>query len=236
MLLVVLWASVAGPVNVSTRDPSRLGLPTPPAVSSSLTPTPSASPPPTPARHTSARGLGWIGQLADVVLAIGLCAVAFWLLHRWYDGTSRRRRPAAGSIAERRERVDFAAPLDAEVDGDVVRATLAERYADQVDALTRLPPRNGIVQSWVLFEEAAGKAGVARARAETTTEFVVRLLHLLDIDPAAVGRLRALYVEARFSSHEVGAVQRDQARRALDAIHRDLDVAAPAASPSGAGA
>ncbi|HEX2894301.1 MAG TPA: DUF4129 domain-containing protein [Marmoricola sp.] len=122
------------------------------------------------------------------------------------------------------------------LDHDAIRAGLAEQYADQVAALTRLPPRNGIVQSWVLFEEAARDAGVARARAETTTEFVVRLLHLLDIDPAAVGRLRALYVEARFSAHVVGPAHRDQARSALAAIHRELDLALPAASPSGGGA
>jgi hypothetical protein len=122
------------------------------------------------------------------------------------------------------------------LDHEAIRASLAEQYAGQVAALTRLPPRNGIVQSWVLFEEAARHAGVTRAPAETTTEFVVRLLHLLDIDPAAVGRLRALYVEARFSPHVVGPAQRDQARGALASIHRELDLALPAGSPSGGGA
>ena len=136
-------------------------------------------------------------------------------------------------MARSADAVDMEAPADAGVDAEVIRAGLAEQYAEQVVALTRLPPRNGIVQTWLLFEEAAGHAGVARAPAETTAEFVVRLLHLLDVDPAAVGRLRALYVEARFSSHVVGPAQRDEARRALDAIHGELDLAVSGASRSG---
>lgn len=235
-LLLVLWASMAGPMSVSAHDPSRLPLPTRPAVSSSPTPAPSASPSPVPTRTAGGQRAGWVGELAEVGVLIGVGVLVLWLWRQWSATAGRRRRTVRGRVAVSTEGAELDASLDTEPDREAIRAGLAQRYAEQVAALTELPPRNGIVQSWVLFEEAAAHAGVARARTETTTEFVVRLLHLLDIDPAAVGRLRALYVEARFSSHAVDVAQRDQARRALDAIHRDLDLAVPAASPSGTSA
>lgn len=181
-------------------------------------------------------GSAWFGELVDVIVVMGLGLLISLLLYRCVQGTSRLRRTTGGRAAGSPESVDLETAGRKALDHAAIRAGLAQQYADQVAALTRLPPRNGIVQSWVLFEEAARHAGVARARAETTTEFVVRLLHLLDIDPAAVGRLRALYLEARFSPHAVGLSQRDQARSALATIHRELDLALPAASPSGSGA
>jgi hypothetical protein len=83
--------------------------------------------------------------------------------------------------------------------------------------------RNGIVACWVLLEEAASQAGVTRAPAETATEFVMRFLHALDVDPRPVAALATLYQEARFSTHELPADARSRAEQALRGIHADLD-------------
>ena len=59
-------------------------------------------------------------------------------------------------------------------------------------------------------------------RAETSAEFVVRALRGLDLDPAPIARLAALYREARFSEHPVGEEARGEARAALEVLHEDL--------------
>ena len=74
----------------------------------------------------------------------------------------------------------------------------------------------------MIFEGAAAEARVARRPAETATEFVVRFLHSLDVDPRPVGELAHLFHEARFSSHPMAAGARARATRALAGIHRDL--------------
>ncbi len=73
-----------------------------------------------------------------------------------------------------------------------------------------------------MLEEAAAEAGVVRRPAETATEFVVRFLHTLDVDPRPVAQLEDLYHEARFSTHPLGSDARTRAEAALEAIHRDL--------------
>ena len=70
---------------------------------------------------------------------------------------------------------------------------------------------------WLRLEEVVAEAGVPPRRSETSAEFVVRVLHSLDLDPRAIGALAALYREARFSEHELGEDARTAARAALAA-------------------
>ncbi|MET0837212.1 MAG: DUF4129 domain-containing protein [Marmoricola sp.] len=113
-------------------------------------------------------------------------------------------------------------PLEPLPDLETARAALERDEQRQRDALAGADVRNGIVACWVVFEEAAAEAAVARQPAETASEFVVRFLHLLDVDPRAVGVLAGLFLEARFSSHPLPAGARARAEQALHAIHRDL--------------
>ena len=83
-------------------------------------------------------------------------------------------------------------------------------------------PRDGIVACWVRLEEIVAAAGLAPRRSETSAELVTRLLMALDLDPRAIGRLAALYREARFSEHHLGEDRRAEARSALRALHEDL--------------
>jgi hypothetical protein len=123
-----------------------------------------------------------------------------------------------GRLAE--ERLDV--PLEPLPHLETARAALERDQQRQRDALAGSDVRNGIVACWVVFEEAAAAAGVDRQPAETASAFVVRFLHLLDVDPRPVGALARLFLEARFSSHPMGADARAHAERALRAIHLDL--------------
>jgi hypothetical protein len=113
-------------------------------------------------------------------------------------------------------------PLAPRPDLEKARATLDREQEQQWKALAGPDVRNGVVACWVVFEDAAAAAGVARQPAETATAFVVRFLHLLDVDPRAVGDLAQLFLEARFSSHPLAPDARARAERALQAIHLDL--------------
>lgn len=216
-LLLMLWASMGGPVSVTSHagppaihTPNSAPTPKSPARAGAR---PHHHPVGPPARHD----LGWLGEALTVLIVTGLGLLVLWLLRRWHEVATRYQRARD---------VDFEAGLPSDKSPSAIRTELVGQYAGQLAALTELPPRNGIVQAWVLFEQAAAQAGAAREPSETATDFVVRLLHLLDIDPATVGRLRGLYVEARFSEHPTGVQQRDQARAALEAIHAELEATA----------
>jgi hypothetical protein len=116
-------------------------------------------------------------------------------------------------------------PLDVPVQvlptADVAEA-LEEGAAERLAAIGRGSPRNAIVACWLLVEEAIAAAGLPRLPWETSTEFTVRVLHRLDIDPRSIGTLSRLYREARFSEHPMGEDARDVARAALGQLDEEL--------------
>jgi hypothetical protein len=113
-------------------------------------------------------------------------------------------------------------PLDPLPDLHAARAAVERDEERQREALGGSDVRNGIVECWVIFEDAAAEANVAKRPAETATEFVVRFLHSLDVDPRPVGELAQLFHEARFSTHPLADDARSRARQALAGIHQDL--------------
>jgi len=121
-----------------------------------------------------------------------------------------------------RDLEELVLPLDPLPDLEKARAAIERDEGRQREALAGSDVRNGIVECWVIFEEAAAEAEVGRRPAETATEFVVRFLHLLDVDPRPVGELEHLFHEARFSTHPMPADARSRAEAALAGIHRDL--------------
>jgi uncharacterized protein DUF4129 len=112
--------------------------------------------------------------------------------------------------------------LDPLPDAGAGREALARDRERHLAALTSNDVRNGIVACWVLMEQGAAEAGVVRRPAETSTEFVVRFLHALDLDPRPVAELAGLYHEARFSTHTLDEDARSRALAALRAIHDEL--------------
>ena len=91
-----------------------------------------------------------------------------------------------------------------------------------LDALERGAPRNAIVAAWVALEDAAGAAGLPRHPAETSTEYVTRVLRVWDVDPRSLAELAGLYREARFSTHPMTEAHRQRAIAALATIRSDL--------------
>jgi hypothetical protein len=102
-------------------------------------------------------------------------------------------------------------------------AEVIRRGADLREQLLRTgTPRNAIVACWSRLEEQAAEVGLAPRAWETPSEFNVRVLTALAGDQDAVHRLEGLYVEARFSLHEITEAHRERAIEALRRIHGSL--------------
>jgi hypothetical protein len=154
---------------------------------------------------------GWVQDVGTfVVLLAGLLVVGRilgqLLLH------IRRRLPGEQLVL----------PLDPLPNVHTARAAVERDEQRQREALGWSDVRNGIVECWVIFEQAAAEANMAKGPAETATEFVIRFLHILDVDPRPVGELAHLFHEARFSTHPMATDARTRAQEALAGIHRDL--------------
>jgi hypothetical protein len=208
-VLVVVWAATTGPVRMLSGSGRTFVFDTP-----SFTPTqPSDSSSTGNGREVTKDvapqfHLAWLGDLIAWTVLIGMVLALFlggrWLwIHRW-------RAP----------------PKPEEVEFDVLPDRLVEALrsdaAAQQAAVEVGDPRNGIVACWLRLQEVVAEAGLPPRRSETSSEFVVRTLHSLDLDPRAIGRLAALYREARFSEHELGEDARTAARDALQALHADV--------------
>ena len=209
----MVWASVTGPATVfgSAGEPRTPGEEPSPSES----PTREIDLPPSgeelfgdrPARLD----LSWIGDLLAWAVLLGLIAVSWvvlrWLwLHRW------RGRPV-GPVEP-----------DFEVLPPVPAATeaLARDAEARLSALGEGTARDGIVHCWLRLEQVVADAGFPRERWETSSEFTVRVLHRLDVDPRSIATLAGLYREARFSVHPLDETARQRAAAALHRFQADL--------------
>jgi hypothetical protein len=208
--LLLVWAAAAGPVAVfspSGRTRSFDGPVETPSVSTSSAGGPTLAEVTRDVQQT--HDLSWLGDLiawAVLILAglVVLAGLRFAVRHRW------RRAPAP--------RVLDAEPLPEER----AAAALIDDAQVRLTALETGTPRNGIVACWALLEDVVADAGVPRGRHETSAEFTVRVLHVLDLDPQAIGELARLYREARFSEHDLPEASRVAARTALERLQDDL--------------
>ena len=89
-------------------------------------------------------------------------------------------------------------------------------------ALSGGTPRNAIVACWMQLERDAAAAGLPRAAAETSAEYVERVVAASSVDPAPIRELAALYREARFSRHELSDDHRTRALAALNRVEAVL--------------
>ncbi|MFC4784083.1 DUF4129 domain-containing protein [Nocardioides sp. MAHUQ-72] len=222
--VLVTWASSVGPSGVLEGDGPTVHsvpLPTRPSdtdsSSSTASPSPGDADAPRGGDPTLLRALVAVFEAAVALLVLaGLVQLARGLGER--VGELRRRPP----------------PLP-EVEFDVIEtpSRLAEAITrdaeDQRAALLDGTPRNAIVACWHRFEQQAAAAGVVRSEWETSAEFTLRVLDMVDAGSADVARLGGLYREARFSDHPMGEETRAAALAALDAIHARL----PARSGAG---
>ncbi len=87
--------------------------------------------------------------------------------------------------------------------------------------------RNAIVECWMYLEEHAATLGLPRTDAETSSEYVERVVASSSVDPAPISGFAAMYREARFSDHEIGDAHRERAiitlRRVSSALSSSAD-------------
>jgi hypothetical protein len=222
MTLVATWAASTGPDAVLTGDgpsahPASVLPSEEPSVSASPTATPDAT-----TRHQLPRdlavalglllrALAAIFALATLAAAVaGLLLAGRGVWERW----ELRRRPPPPPPTVEFDVVETARRIA----GSIARDAGRQRLLLSEDGR----PRNGIVACWHRFEEQAAGTGVVREEWETSAEFTLRVLELVDADSDAVTRLAALYREARFSDHALDESHRTAALAALDAIHAGL--------------
>lgn len=87
--------------------------------------------------------------------------------------------------------------------------------------------RNAIVACWMQLEFDAAHAGVPRRAAETTAEYVERVVASSSIDRRPIAALSELYREARFSTRSITDEHRSNAvdllRQVLESLDTSLD-------------
>lgn len=224
--LVLLWSAAAGPASVFGTEGLTLGPrlsevqevgPTPPPPTIEPGPAPERSPDP-----SRVHDLTWVADLLRwtvlLLLFVALVLAAMWLWrHRW--------RPL-----QKPTPVEFEVlPVD-----DAVPAALSREASTQLAMIEEGSPQSAIVRCWLRLEEAVAEAGLPRVPSETSSEFTLRVLRNLDVDPRAVATLARLFREARFSEHELGEQERSAARSALQHLYADLahlQGAGPGAAP-----
>ena len=154
------------------------------------------------------------------LLAFALLAAVLWV-------TATGARMVVLRLTRELPEEQLVLDLDPLPDVEAAREALRRDRQRYDEALARPDVRNGIVACWVLLEETADMVALPRRPAETATEFVVRFLHALDVDPRPVAALAGLYHEARFSTHPMSADARTRAERALADIRAGLGWTVP---------
>jgi hypothetical protein len=151
----------------------------------------------------------WPILYALLIIAI----VAAVVVSIWWS--TRLRRPAAPLVIE-------------DASTEELRAAVAEGRA----ALAGIDDaRAAIIACYVAMERRLADRGTARGAADTPDELLARAVASGVVRGGAAGRLTALFYEARFSTHPLGAGQRDAASAALDEIADELAAKpAPAAA------
>jgi hypothetical protein len=152
----------------------------------------------------------WPILYALLIIAI----VAAVVVSIWWS--TRLRRPAAPLVIE-------------DVSTEELRAAVAEGRA----ALAEIDDaRAAIIACYVAMERRLADRGTARGAADTPDELLARAVASGAVRGGAAGRLTALFYEARFSTHPLGAGQRDAASAALDELADEL-AAKPAPAAAG---
>jgi hypothetical protein len=104
---------------------------------------------------------------------------------------------------------------------------LAEQLAlvldDTLDDLrAEADPRRAIIAAYARLEQVLAANGVGRHPAETSEEYLQRILTGLMLHSGAVERLTALYTRAKFSQHDVDATMKEEAISALEEVRDEL--------------
>lgn len=203
----VLAAALSGPLSLEARPYH------PPMEEVVPTVFPSVDPPPPAPEDVEfpppAAWADWFVRVIQVLAVLLVATVVALLLRQATRGWRFDRSDDGGEDAD---------PGDdtGETLSDTAVAALREGVQEATRALEDdVPPGDAVIGAWVAVETAAARTGVVRDRAETASEFAVRVLDATRADPAATRELLRLYLAARFGSHGVDA---DDVRRARDLL------------------
>lgn len=182
-----------------------------PYVLPSLPPAPGGRPTASPAADHRPLDLSWVTTVVEVVAALLVLALVWWVWRRYARSAVDRRagRPVGDAVV-----------LPGAPELPVLRrgVAAAQRHLDQIP-----DSGNAIIEAWLALEAAASSSGVHRRPAETPTEFTRDVLASTAADPVAVGDLLTLYHRARFSAVGVTRADVTQAGRCLTALARSWD-------------
>ncbi|MEZ0446235.1 DUF4129 domain-containing protein [Cellulomonas sp. ICMP 17802] len=214
VVVAVLGAALAGPFRPRLRGgpAGAFEVPTFTAGNNSSTPLPAST---DAANQLPPGAEKWFYLL--ILLVIGaILLVGVWVLGNWIHRFRERRAPVETDDAE----------PDVELTGDVqdgATPALREGVRRAAQVLDdEVPPGDAVIAAWVALEEAAGRSGLVRDRAETATEFTVEVLDATRADPGATRHLLELYLAARYSQHALTREDVVEARQSLAAIADDL--------------
>jgi hypothetical protein len=90
------------------------------------------------------------------------------------------------------------------------------------DLRAEADPRRAVIAAYARLERVLAAHGEPRQEADTPEEHLARVLGHLDVDRRAVRRLVDLFVQAKFSQHEVDARMKDEAIGALERVRDQL--------------
>jgi hypothetical protein len=218
VVLVVLLVGVAAGVGPSGLTHGRphdpiFHAPSPHAISSSASASPSATPLGLPHGQSHIPGAALIG----LILRVALGAWLLWLLMRGLVWLQEE-------LASRRDRTPKVTTVEFDVleDPEPLVQEMRRDADEQLELLLGGEPRNAIVACWERFEEQAERVGLARRSWETSSEFTLRLLDAVTADAGAVSALASLYREARFSEHVITEANRQEAIAQLRLIRESV--------------
>lgn len=163
-------------------------------------------------------------RIVIIILLALVAAVLIYVIARFiaaYRGTwtGWRRGPAS-------------ADLEPSADDD--EDSLREAVESGRSALRLLDDaRAAIIACYAAMEQTLGRAGTARATADTPDELLARAAGQGLVRTDAAARLTALFYEARFSSHPMPPARRDDAQQALAEVAASLADPEPAPGAGG---
>jgi hypothetical protein len=135
--------------------------------------------------------------LAGVITGVGVAAGL----------TVRHRRLHADEVAEE----------------DALARALDEVLADTLDDLrAERDPRKAVIEVYARMERTFAAYRVPRDAAETSLEYVTRVLDSLTVNAGSVRRVASLFERAKYSTHEVDGGMKDEAIEALAGLRSEL--------------
>jgi Domain of unknown function (DUF4129) len=143
--------------------------------------------------------ISWLAIV--VVLALVLAATVAYVVA---ERRSRAVRESAGELAEQ-----LAIALDDAVD----------------DLRAETDARRAVVAAYARLERILAASGIPRRPAETSDEYLTRVLHDLAPSSDAIGRLTHLFAQAKFSHHEIDTSMKEAAIDALEQARDELRLA-----------